>query len=356
MTLNDYSARLIGRRLTRFTVDSLVTHGGMGLIYRGTDTIRNRPVIIKVLTEEGLYVPEVVKRFERESEIVQEIRHPNIAHVYSAGMIDEVIPYYVMEYVEGQSLAELLQERGRIGGRWAIDYLRQATLGLQAAAAFNIIHRDVKPANLMISDSGAIKIVDFGIAKAMSNESMLTSVGQVMGTAMYMSPEQAKGEPVDLRSDVYSLGATFYHVITGQYPYEDDNAVRVMLKHVKEPFRPIASIRPDIPPRLQKIIETMTEKKPEKRFQNYDDLLHAIDNIFPTESSRKAPASPVTSAIQRVSNPLARACRAFPWKKTILLALLALTLALAGLAIQQHWPEVVDGLWGGAGETLDSQD
>jgi len=227
--------KYIGRSVDRFLVEEPLGHGGMGIVYRGYDKQRRRPVAIKIFPEEYLPQRDLVRRFEREAKIVEGLDHPNIARILKTGHIENV-PYYVMEYVEGHSLARVLEERGRIGGRWCVEYLRQAILGLREAAAHNVTHRDIKPANIMIGLGGVVKIIDFGIAKAALQDSFRTVTGEVIGTAMYMSPEQAQGRSVDLRADIYSLGATFYHVVTGRYPFEGDNILDVMLKHVREPL------------------------------------------------------------------------------------------------------------------------
>ncbi len=273
----------IGKRLGRYEIDSLLAKGGMGLVYRGHDTTRDKKVAIKILSEDSLRNEQMVRRFERESGIVQKIQHVNVAQIFKTGL-DEGIPYYIMEYVDGQSMSELLSTKGKIGGRCSIDYLRQTVLGLREAAKYGVIHRDIKPANLMLSNDGTIKIVDFGIAKAMTNDSFQTATGQVMGTAMYISPEQARGEEVDLRSDVYSLGATFYHILTGKPPFDEDNPVRVMMLQIQEYYQPVYEVNPKVPPKLCNIIHQMTEKDPNERYQDYDALILAIDGIYSTKA------------------------------------------------------------------------
>ena len=271
----------------RFRVERQIGRGGMGAVYKGWDEQRQCPVAIKILPDGATADAELARRFEREARMVEGIHHPNIAQVYATGRAGD-IPYYVMEFIDGPSLADVLAERGRIGGRWCLDYLRQSALGLREAASRMITHRDIKPANLMLNQDGVVKIVDFGIAKADLGDSFKTATGQVMGTAMYMSPEQARGAEVDLRSDIYSLGATFYHIVTGRPPFEGDSALTVMMKHVKEPVRSILEANPNVPENLCQIIYTMMAKNPAERFQDYDQLLAALDKVFSRDARIQA--------------------------------------------------------------------
>ena len=152
-----------------------------------------------------------------------------------------------MEYIKGKSLSQMLAERGRLAGASCVRHIIEVAKGLQAAAECNIIHRDIKPANIMITDSGMVKLVDFGIAKAVGDDAFKTSTGQIMGPPTYMSPEQGKGRPVDHRSDIYALGATFFHLVTGQPPFQADNALTLMLKHFTEPAPEIKPLNPTVP-------------------------------------------------------------------------------------------------------------
>jgi hypothetical protein len=181
-----------------------------------------------------------------------------------------------MEYVEGRSLADLIDTEGRLAGLRGVDYLRQAAEGLRAAAAKGVIHRDIKPDNLMVDGAGAVKIVDFGLARRVT-DARLTQTSMVVGTPRYMSPEQAMAEPLDLRSDLYSLGACFYHLFAGEPPFDADTPVALLMKHVHEPLVPLRERAPSVPPAVAAIVERMLAKRREDRYQTYEELLADLD-------------------------------------------------------------------------------
>ena len=211
-------------------------------------------------------------RFEREAKAVSGISHPNIAHIYATGRF-EGRPYFVMEFIAGRSLGRILEEEGRIPGRRCLDYLRQAAEGLAEAHARGVIHRDVKPDNLMVDADDRLKVVDFGLAKRVEGDVSLTQADMVVGTPRYMSPEQATGGVADHRSDIYSLGATFYHLFAGQAPFDAPTPVAVLMKHVHDPLVPLHERVPQIPAGVSAIIDRMMEKEPAHRYQRYQDLI-----------------------------------------------------------------------------------
>ena len=271
--------KYIGMKLDEYEVRELLGKGGMGAVYKGFDTALHRPVAIKILLDNALDNPDVVRRFEREARVIAEINHPNIAQIYKIGKIENV-PYYVMEYIRGKSLADILSEKGRLCGSKCIDYMIQTAKGLRAAANHNIIHRDIKPANIMVTEDGTVKIVDFGIAKVVRDNTFKTTTGTIMGTPRYMSPEQGKGENVDLRSDIYSLGATFYHLISGIPPFDSDNPVTLLMKHFSEPVKSIKQFNSDVPDKLCNVIYCMMAKSPSERYQDYTHLIVTLENLY----------------------------------------------------------------------------
>ncbi|MBN1866633.1 serine/threonine protein kinase [Candidatus Sumerlaeota bacterium] len=268
--------RFIGRKIDHYKIVSLLGEGGMGWVFKGLDTSLNRPVAIKLMPPQFAARDNAALRFQREARLLAEINHPNIAHIYRTGEM-EGCPYYVMEYIEGQSLAEMLAVSGRVAGSRAIRLMMQAAKALQAAADHNIIHRDIKPGNLMVTKDDHLKVVDFGIAKDFDDDSFKTATGTIVGTPQYMSPEQGRGGKVDLRSDIYSLGATFYHMVSGQPPFDADNIFTLIQKHVSEPVRSIAQLNPNVPEGLCRIIYGMLEKNPGDRIQDYNELMIALE-------------------------------------------------------------------------------
>ena len=255
----------------------LLGAGGMGEVWKARDPELDRLVAVKLLAPapRGSGYDE---RFRREARAAAAVAHPNVAQVYSAG-VHEGRLYYVMELVRGRSLAELLAARGPLSSSHCVGWLREACAGLRAAQQAGIIHRDVKPSNLMVEDggSGLLKLVDFGLARRVETDVTLTRDGSVMGTPRYMSPEQAHGDELDHRSDIYSLGATFYHLLSGKPPFAGRTAMEVLRQHVTSPLAPLRQRNPAVPAPLAAVVERMLLKEPAARFQSYDEVLAALD-------------------------------------------------------------------------------
>ncbi|MGZ6142520.1 MAG: serine/threonine protein kinase [Myxococcales bacterium] len=249
--------------------------GGMGAVYRATDPALHRYVAIKVLTQRD---PRYVERFRREAQVLAKIGHPSIIQIYEivGGDGDGADPYIVMEYFEGRALDALVKD-GPLAAAQVVSLLRQCAEGLRKAHASNVIHRDIKPGNIMLSAAGEVKILDFGIAKLHDAKTDLT--GQtVLGTPYYMSPEQATGYAIDARSDIYSLGITAFQLLTGRKPFEAKSKVDVMLAQVKTPLPSILSYVP-CDERVVHIVERMCAKKQEERFQTCEELIDALDSL-----------------------------------------------------------------------------
>jgi serine/threonine protein kinase len=262
-----------------YRIERLLGRGGMAAVYRAEDTVLNRPVALKILPAGPAADPELIARFEREAKIVARLNHPNIAQVYSTGQAMGC-PYYAMEYINGSSLAQAIADKGRLSPRRLVDYLIQICKGLRAAAEHGVTHRDIKPGNLMVTADGVVKIVDFGIAKVFRDDTFQTRTGAIVGTPKYMSPEQGKGMAVDRRSDIYSLGATAYHLLVGRPPFEADNSVTLMIHHVQKPVPSIDSENGRVPLRLCNIIYGMMAKDPESRIGDYGELIAAFEKVF----------------------------------------------------------------------------
>jgi len=282
---------LIGAEFDGYRVVGLLGQGGMGAVYEGVDMALSRRAAIKVLAESVNRDPDAVKRFQREARAVALVSHPNIAQIYRVGMFGS-LHYYAMEFVEGKSLDQMIVEQGRVSGPKCFNLMVQAIQALKAAADRGIIHRDVKPANLMVTTNGLCKIVDFGIAKVTDDsESFRTMTGTIMGTPSYMSPEQCKGQAVDFKSDMYSLGCTFFHALTGRPPFSADTAYAIMTKQISTPVPVIPAIVAHVPERFCNIIYSMMEKNPDNRYQSYEHLLSVL------EAAREGHASVFTARV-----------------------------------------------------------
>jgi uncharacterized RDD family membrane protein YckC len=268
---------LEGTRLKHFEVVRLLGRGGMGAVYYGSDTSLERQVAIKVLAPEIAHDPEVVARFEREARAQARLRHPNVAQIYFIGE-DRGVHFFVMEYLEGPGLDSLLAGPEPLPWARALEYTIAAARGLRAASAQGFVHRDVKPSNLMLDREAGIKILDFGLVKSMHGDSQLTRDGAIIGSPLYMSPEQGRGGAVDLRSDIYSLGCALYHMLCGRPPFSGPSPVGVISMHVTDKAPPVRVLNPNAPEVLARIVERMMAKEPADRFANYDDLLAALES------------------------------------------------------------------------------
>jgi len=234
-------------------------------------------VAIKVLAPEFADDPEVVTRFEREARAQARLRHPNVAQIYFIGE-DRGFHFFVMEHLEGPGLDTLLAQPEPLPWAKALEYTIAAARGLRAASAQGFVHRDVKPSNLMLDSEAVVKILDFGLVKSMHDDSQLTRDGAIIGSPLYMSPEQGRGSAVDLRSDMYSLGCALYHMLCSRPPFTGPSPVGVISMHVTDTAEPVRIINPAVPEVLAGIVERMMAKEPAARYANYDDLLAALES------------------------------------------------------------------------------
>ena len=255
----------------RYELHRRIARGGMADVFLARDSLLDRPVAVKVLFPEFATDPTFVQRFRREAQAAANLSHPNIVSVYDWG--EEGGTYFiVMEYVEGPSLAQLIRDEGRIEPERAADITADVAAALGFAHRNGVVHRDVKPGNVIISPNGQVKVADFGIARAVSTQENLTQAGTVMGTATYFSPEQARGEAVDPRSDVYSLGVVLYEMLTGRPPFTGDSPVAVAYKHVQETPQPPRARNPRIPGALEAIVLQAMAKDTAERYASAEDL------------------------------------------------------------------------------------
>ena len=263
----------------RYQIIKSIGEGGMANVYLAYDTILDRNVAVKVLRGDLATDEKFVRRFQREALSASSLSNPNIVEVYDVGE-DNGEYYIVMEYVEGKHLKNLLKKRGKLTVPEVVDIVLQITNGLSVAHDSYLIHRDIKPQNILILDNGLIKITDFGIAVAM-NATQLTQTNSVMGSVHYLPPEQASGKGATLQSDIYSIGILMYELLTGKLPFKGDNAVEIALKHLKEPMPSIRDEEPDIPQSIENIILKATAKNPKNRYADaremHEDLKTCLD-------------------------------------------------------------------------------
>ena len=270
---------MIGKRLDgRYSIEGLVGVGGMANVYRGTDLKTGNPIAVKVLKEEFLDNEELVRRFKNESKAISILDHPNIVKVYDVSVTDK-LQYIVMEYVDGITLKEYLRQRGgALTWKEAVYFASQVLSALQHAHAKGLIHRDVKPQNIMLLANGSIKMMDFGIARFSRAQSQTVS-DKAIGSVHYISPEQAKGERTDARTDIYSVGVMLYEMLSGKLPFDGDGAVSIAIMQISDKARPLAEVAPDVPEGIRQITEKAMEKDPAKRFQSAAEMLDAIETF-----------------------------------------------------------------------------
>ncbi|MGH2663399.1 MAG: Stk1 family PASTA domain-containing Ser/Thr kinase [Actinomycetota bacterium] len=258
----------------RYEIDAPVGTGGMATVFRGTDTVLGRTVAVKLLADRFVRDEQFVTRFRREAQAAAGLNHPNVVSVYDTGD-DGDAHYIVMEYVEGRTLADVLRDEGAVSPIQAVAIVDQVTRALEAAHEQGLVHRDVKPGNILLTDGGAVKVTDFGIARAATDET-LTQTGIILGTASYLSPEQARGQAVDARSDIYSLGCVLFEMLTGQVPFTGDSAMAVAYQHVNENPEPPSRMRDDVPAELDEIVMTAMAKDPGHRYPTAGEFRKAL--------------------------------------------------------------------------------
>ena len=278
----------------RYRVIEKIGVGGMSVVYRCKDEKLGRDVTVKILKEEYASDEKFKQRFKSEAYSVARLSHPNIVNVYDSGE-DNGICYIVMEYVDGTSLKEVIEENAPLSSVAVLSIASQISSALMNAHKNHIIHRDIKPQNILVARDGNVKVTDFGIAKGVS-DSTLTAKSDSLGSVYYLSPEQARGGYVDERSDIYSLGITMFEMITGEVPFDGDNSVAVAIKQISEELPDIGDINPDADELLEQIIYKATNKKADERYQNIslmnEDIINALADRASWSGTRSSLVSP----------------------------------------------------------------
>lgn len=259
----------------RYKIQEKIGNGGMATVYKALDQILNRYVAVKVLREEFTTDEEFIKRFNAEAQSAARLIHPNIVSVYDVGQ-EYNIYYIVMELIQGKTLKQIIEEDGHLSWKWAVNIAIQIASALEMAHKNNIIHRDIKPHNIMITEDGVAKVTDFGIAKAVSN-STITAFGTTLGSVHYFSPEHARGGYTDSKSDLYSLGVVMYEMVTGKVPFDADTPVSIALKHMQEEPVPPIKVNKEIPFAVNQIILKAMKKDPNERYQNASEMIKDLN-------------------------------------------------------------------------------
>ena len=254
----------------RYEIIQLLGEGGMSYVYKANDKQLKRTVAIKTLKPNYVQQEKFVERFKREAQTAANLNHPNIVQIFDWGIGDE--PFFVMEYIEGNTLTSIIAKRRTISLNDVLFIGAQVSSGLQAAHSKGLVHRDIKPGNIMITPEGKVKVTDFGIVSLQNEESDITKTGSILGTASYISPEQAQGKPVSKESDLYSLGTVLYELITGRPPFEGDTPIATATKHITDKPEKLSLLRPDIPKGIENAVLKLLHKYPKDRFKNAEDL------------------------------------------------------------------------------------
>ena len=256
----------------RYRILSKIGIGGMADVYKGEDTLLGRPVAIKILHANFASDDEFVSRFKREAQAAGKLNHPNIVNMYDVGY-DQDMHYIIMEYVDGETLKEYITRHHRLSIDEAVKITISIGEGLEHAHAMGIVHCDIKPHNVIITNTGRVKVTDFGIARAMNSTNTVMYTNSIMGSAHYLSPEQASGKSVDGNTDIYSLGVVLYEMLTGKVPFEGDTPIAVALKHVREKVIPPTRYNPSIPPLLESVVLKALAKNPADRFESISEMM-----------------------------------------------------------------------------------
>jgi serine/threonine-protein kinase len=324
---------MIGTVLSgRYRLEAKLGSGGMSTVYLARDETLDRPVAVKVMHREMSEQPDQLERFRQEARAVAKLTHPNIVSVIDAGE-DGGHPYIVFEYVKGETLKQRISRVGALDTQEAIAYAIEVARGLTGAHARQMVHRDIKPQNILIDDEGRAKLTDFGISRQLEQHGM-TATGRVLGTTDYVSPEQAMGHPVDPRSDIYSLGVVLYEMLVGQVPFHADSQVGVAMKHVNEELPDVQRRRPDASAAVALVVERATAKNPDERYQEINEMIDDLETALEVEAARAGTTTgEATSVLDAVPPPRRKLSGRARWSWA---AIIVLLLAAGGtlLAVQ----------------------
>src|SRR4051812_49061248 len=305
----------------------------MSTVYRAFDTVLERQVAIKLMHREMSSDSDQLERFRREARAVAQLNHPHIVGVIDAGEDDQT-PYIVFEYVEGETLKDRIRRLGRLPVPEAVAYAIEIARALGAAHERQIVHRDVKPQNVLIDEEGTAKVTDFGIARTMTEEG-LTADGRVLGTTDYVSPEQALGHEVGPQSDLYSLGIVLFEMLTGDVPFSGENQVAVAMKHVREELPDVQIRRPEVSSALASVLDRATDKELSRRYASDAELIADLEEVLAIETARSGRATGGATAVLRTLSGSAR--RRLPLRMRVgsprLLAVVSLIAVIVGVVL-----------------------
>jgi len=275
----------------RYEIDSVLGEGGMAKVFRGTDNVLGRTVAVKVLAPRFAKDNQFVARFRREAQAAAALNHPNVVSIYDTGS-ENGIHWIVMEYVDGRTLKDVIREEGPLLPERAVEIGQSICLALATAHDKGLVHRDIKPGNIMLTPPGETKVMDFGIARAIAGADTLTQTAAVLGTAAYLSPEQAQGKPVDARSDIYAVGCVLFEMLTAHPPFEGDSPVAIAYKHVRETPTPPSRFNGDVPKELDAVVLKCLAKNPDNRYQTTRELAEDLQRLSRGQPVMATPVLP----------------------------------------------------------------
>src|SRR3954471_984927 len=313
----------------RYRLDAQVGTGGMSTVYKAFDTVLERLVAIKLMHREIASDSDQLERFRREARAVAQLNHPHIVTVIDAGE-DDRTPYIVFEFVDGETLKERIRRCGRLAIPEAIAYAIEISRALGAAHERGIVHRDIKPQNVLIDPEGSAKVTDFGIARTLEEDG-LTADGRVLGTTDYVSPEQALGHPVTGQSDIYSLGIALFEMLTGDVPYKGDNQVAVAMRHVREELPDVQVLRPEVSAALAAVVDRATAKDLQRRYLDASSLVADLEDVLAIETARAGQVTGEATAVLRTLPGSAR--RRLPLRMRVAPALVFVLMVLVAAAV-----------------------
>jgi serine/threonine-protein kinase len=331
------SAQMIGTVLSdRYRLEAKLGSGGMSTVYLARDEVLDRPVAVKLMHQEMTEHEDQLERFNQEARAVAKLSNPNIVAVIDAGE-DGGRPYIVFEYVQGETLKQRISRVGALEATEALAYGVEVAQGLSVAHEREMVHRDVKPQNVLIDATGRAKLTDFGISRQLNDEG-ITATGKVLGTTDYVAPEQAMGKDVDTRSDIYSLGIVLYEMLTGDVPFEAENQIGVAMKHVNEELPDVQVRRPDISAASARVVDMATAKNPDDRYQTIDDMADDLQAALEVEAIRAGGATgEATSVLEAVPMPSRRlpSKQNSPWPAVVMLVIALVIAAGTAFVISQ---------------------
>ncbi|HSK50461.1 MAG TPA: protein kinase, partial [Solirubrobacterales bacterium] len=324
------SAQMIGTVLSgRYKLEAKLGSGGMSTVYLARDQTLDRAVAVKVMHREMSEQADQLERFRQEARAVAKLSHPNVVAVIDAGE-DGGHPYIVFEYVEGETLKQRIGRVGALDPQEALAYAIEIGRGLTVAHARNMVHRDIKPQNVLIDSEGRAKLTDFGISRQLEQDGM-TATGRVLGTTDYVAPEQAMGHSVDPRSDVYSLGVVLYEMLVGQVPFHADSQVGVAMKHVNETLPDVQQRRPEVSAAAALVVERATAKDPDERYQGVGEMIDDLSTALEVEAARAGSTTgEATSVLDAVPPPKRKLSGRTKWSWAAIAALLLIAAAALG--------------------------